>query len=514
MAERPRAIRSVLILGGGLTGLSAAAAFASALPRVRLTLVETPPDPAALADRMPGSLPEIHRFHQSIGLGEAELVGSGGATHRLGTRFENWSASGAPWIHVHGDHGAPYGPVPFHQLWIAARRAKRAAPFHLYAAAGALAEGGRFVHPRHEAGSLLSTFDYAFRVESQRYAPLLEARTGRRLTRARGEVGGIQRREDGGVVALLLKDGRRFEADLYLDCAGPSAPLLGLLDESFEHWGEWLPCDRLLLGETRQALPPASIDLAAATGIGWRWEAPGAGRTFAGLAYASALTTEARARRLFAAEVKADEADVAAIRPGRRPRPWVRNVVALGDAATAVDPLEAVNLHLAQSGIMRALELLPGRDCHPFELAEYNRRTEQETLRIRDILALHYLRSGRALGDFWRTLARRRLPDSLAHSLHQWTRRGRLPFHEEESFTRDSWFAILFGLGLLPDHVEPAARLDERDAAFVALQRFGERVQAETEDAPIYADYLTRTFPSSRNQISGAKRHPAPRNAF
>ncbi len=500
MAERPRAIRSVLVLGGGLTGLSAAAAIAHALPRVRLTLVETPPDPAALADRMPGSLPSIHRFHQAIGLGEAELVGSGAATHRLGTRFEHWSADGTPWIHVHGDHGAPYGPIPFHQLWAAARRTKRAAPFHLYAAAGALAEAGRFVHPRPDPASLLSTFDYAFRLEPERYAPLLAARAGRRLTRARGEVGGIQRREDGGVAALLLKDGRRFEADLYLDCAGPAAPLLGLLDDGFEDWGAWLPCDRLLVGAARKARPPAPTDLAAATGIGWRWESPGGGRTAAGLAYASAIATDARAHRLLASEGAADVDEAVSIRPGRRPLPWIRNVLALGDAAIVVDPLASVNLALARSAILRALELLPGRDCHPFEIAEYNRRTGQEALRIRDVLALHYLRCGRGQGDFWRALARRPLPDSLAHSLHHWTKRGRLPFHEEESFTPDSWFAILFGLGLLPDHVEPAARLEKPEEAFAALQRFGERVQAETKGAPLYADYLAQTFPASSSR--------------
>jgi len=40
-----RAIRSVAILGGGITGLSAAVAFARALPQVVITVIETAPDP-------------------------------------------------------------------------------------------------------------------------------------------------------------------------------------------------------------------------------------------------------------------------------------------------------------------------------------------------------------------------------------------------------------------------------------------------------------------------------------
>jgi tryptophan halogenase len=486
--ERPRAIRSILVLGGGLTALSAAAAFAKALPRARITLIELPPDPAALADRMPGSLPAIHHFHAAVGLDEATLLRSGAATPRLGLRFDKWSADGKPWLHVYGDHGVPYGAIPFHQLWIAARRAKRASPFHGYAAAGALVAADRFAMPNSDPQSLLSTFDYALRIEPDLYAARLASAAGKRLLRARGELGGIQRREDGGVAALMLKDGRRFEADLFLDCAGPAAPLLSHLDDGFEDWAAFLPADRLLIGAPRAAVPPVATDLVAATGVGWRWTVPMGGHASTGLAYASQITTEARARRVLGVEDQSDAAPPVAIRPGRRPRPWIRNVLALGDAAIAVDPLEWTNLCLAHSGILRALELLPGRDCHPIELAEYHRRTEQEAVRLRDFLALHYLRSGRTSGEFWRALAGRPLPDSLARTLDHFLKRGRLPFYEEESFTRDSWLAVLFGLGLFPDHAEPAARLAEPEEAFAAMRRFEERIRAETNGAPPFAD--------------------------
>ncbi|HEX5182194.1 MAG TPA: tryptophan 7-halogenase [Allosphingosinicella sp.] len=486
--ERPRAIRSILVLGGGLTGLSAAAAFAKALPRARITLVALPPDPAALADRMPGSLPAIHHFHAAIGLDEAALLRSGAAAPRLALRFEHWSASGASWLHVYGDHGLPLGAIPFHQVWAAARRAGRAAPFHFYAAAGALAAGNRFAPPNHDPQSLLSTFDYALRLEPDTYAARLAAAAGKRLLRARGEFGGVQMREDGGVASILLKDGRRFEADLFLDCAGPAAPLLGRLDSGWEDWSPFLPADRLLIGTAPAA--PSPSDLVSANSIGWCWSAPGREEGFAGFAYASAIAAEAWARRAFAAEAEVEDAELIVLRPGRRPRPWVRNVLALGDSAVAVDPLQWTNLALAHSAISRALELLPGRDCHPVELAEYNRRAEQEARRVRDVLALHYLRSGRAEGDFWRGLADRPLPDSLDDMLHHFLKRGRLPFHEEELFTRDSRLAILFGLGLAPEHLDPAAAAAGSKEALNALQKFEQRVQAETGGAPAYTDFL------------------------
>lgn len=189
-----------------------------------------------------------------------------------------------------------------------------------------------------------------------------------------------------------------------------------------------------------------------------------------------------------------------AIRTGRRPAPWTRNVLALGDAAIAVDPLGGANLNLAQSGIMRALELLPGRDCHPLELAEYNRRSEWEALRVRDFIALHYLRSGRSAGPFWTALAGRAPPHSLAKTLEQWERRGRLPFFEEESFDRESWTSALLGLGIMPREVDPIADAMGIDEAAAAVARQAEHLARFAERLPAYRDYLAQIVRGSARQ--------------
>lgn len=482
-----RAIRSVCVAGAGLVGLSAALAFARALPRTKLTLVALPPDPAALADRLSSTLPTVGRFHAAIGLDELELVRAGIATHRLATRFERWSASGETWHHGFGVNGAPVGDAPFAKAWAKARAAGRAAPFDRHNVAAVLAAAGRFVHPDANPQSPLSTYLYALRLDPPRYRARLEsACTSQGIERIEGALAGTGRREDGGLGALTLADGRRIEADLFLDCAGPGAPLLSAAGGGeFEDWGEWLPCDRLLLGESGDGrCDPA--DVAEAHPEGWRWTAPMPERLLSGFAFSTAVTGDARAAQLFG------EGEAVAIRPGRRPRPWTRNVLALGDAAVAVDPLAGTSLHLAQSAILRAIELLPGRDCHPLELAEYNRRTEWETLRVRDFIALHYLRAGRVDGPFWRAVANRAPPATLALTLEQWERRGRLPFFEEESFDNDGWAQALLGLGVMPRDVDPVADGIAPEAAAAAIERYAARLAALPERMPPYAEMLAR----------------------
>ena len=469
-----RAIRSVAILGGGITGLSAAVAFARALPQVVITVIETAPDPAALADRLPGSMTSVHRFHASVGLDEAALLRVGAAIPRLGLRFENWPAGSETWFHVHGDHGAQTGTIAFHQLWARARRAGQAEAYHRYAAAAVLAETGRFVHPQGDPGSPLAAFDYALRLDPDRYREVLASLADQlRVVRTQGSFAGVDRHGDGSAAALLLGDGRRIEADLYLDASGPAAVLAQAIGGEFEDWSSALPCDRLLLGEG----PPSAVspnDTIVGGAHGWQFVCPLPGRTLLGHVWSSSDPVPDREGRALI------------FRPGRRVDPWVRNVLAIGDAAVALDPLHWPNLHLAQSGIARALDLLPGRDCHPVEIAEYNRRSREEAQRMRDFQALHYLRAGASI----------EIPDSLARTLQQFESRGRLPTYDEDSLPDEIWLSALLGLGVLPREIQPLAAAVDSVAAATRMAEMRAGLAQLSARLPGFAEYLARAAAS------------------
>src|SRR5437763_530863 len=164
----------------------------------------------------------------------------------------------------------------------------------------------------------------------------------------------------------------------------------------------------------------------------------------------------------------------------RRLRPFVRNVLALGDAATALDPLHGFQLELVHRAILLALELLPGRDFHPLETDEYNRLAEQVTRRVRDFIAVHYVQH----------VGVENAPDSLARTLDQYGYRGRMPFHEDESVTRDSWTAVLLALGVVPDNLDPASGLIPFEQAISAMERLAQEIDRTVAELPAYVDYL------------------------
>ena len=131
-------IASVAVLGAGIVGLSAAVAFARALPGLTVTLIETPDDPMALVDHLPGTLSSITEFHDRIGLRERDLLAAG-ATHRIGTRLSDWTADGAPFVLAHGERSGTIALGAFHQHWLNARRAGKIAGFDAFSVPAVLA---------------------------------------------------------------------------------------------------------------------------------------------------------------------------------------------------------------------------------------------------------------------------------------------------------------------------------------------------------------------------------------
>ena len=472
MSDRHGPIRRVLVAGGGLVGWSAAAALQRRLPWLEVVILPIAPPADAIADRIHATLPSILGFHEDLGLSDADAVVRTGSNIRLGTLFEGWTTGRAghltDYVHAYGRHGRPFEGGSFHLHWARAARHQAPAPFDRFSAAAVMARAGRFAVPADDPEALVGGFEHGLHIDPVRYAAMLRAFALHCGVRERaGDLTGVEIGEDGFVAAALLAEGDRVEADLFVDATGPAARLRSALDDARISWASWLPCDRLIL-EDAAAMPADPLDRVTAHGCGWRWTGGGS----QGLVYASAFAG--------AAEWAGQGV---AIDPGTRSRPWLRNCVAIGDAATAVEPLEWTNLHLAHSAIDRIVAMLPGRDCAPVELAEYNRQCAAEAERVRDFLALHYAVSDRP-EPFWRAAAGIAPPPSLAHSLAQFRARGRLPFYEEETFAKDSWLAVLIGQNVLPERDDPLIGLVPPDRAAAAMTHYAQALAAAVAALP------------------------------
>ncbi|MCT8002738.1 tryptophan 7-halogenase [Sphingomonas sanguinis] len=475
-------IRTVLVVGGGLTGWYAAAALKRRAPFLDVTLLATPVAAAALADRITCTLPSLPGFQADLGIGVDDGVTRAGAGYRLGTRFVGWAEGLPDYVHAYGPYGHAIGPAAFHLHWVRSARNGMAQPFDAYSPAARIARDGRFAPPA--SGGIFGAHDFGLTLDPTRHPAMIRA-FGQHIG-VRDMVGAVAevRLDDRGHVAsVTTEQGRTLTADLFIDASGPAAMLRGAIDADRQDWSAWLPCDRVLLGRRPSGEGAPVLTTVSAHRAGWQWSSG----EQTGLAYSSAHLPDAEATAMLAKD-GSSVAPPITVRPGTRPQAWRGNCIAIGDAATQIEPLEWCNLHLALSAIDRLITMLPDRAMAPVEAADFNRQTLAEAERMRDFLAAHY-RTARRPEPMWQAVARAEPPASLAHTLSQFAERGRLPFYEEETFARDSWAAILLGQGFLPRRIDPLVHGVSATEVQAVMSRLSDAITDALPQIPAHAEW-------------------------
>jgi tryptophan 7-halogenase len=186
---------------------------------------------------------------------------------------------------------------------------------------------------------------------------------------------------------------------------------------------------------------------------------------------------------------------VSTIQNGRTTTPFFKNVVALGEAAGYLEPLEATGLHMIQSGLTRLLALWPTKAFDPLLAREYNQVTASEWELARDFLVLHYHASTRTDTSFWRQCQDIAIPDGLAHRLAHWRQSGRLISPQAELFQSPSWLSLYVGQGVEASGWDPLADARADTVDYKARLEGIARIIAETvPQMPLHKDLIAKSF--------------------
>jgi tryptophan halogenase len=66
-----------------------------------------------------------------------------------------------------------------------------------------------------------------------------------------------------------------------------------------------------------------------------------------------------------------------------------------------------------------------------------------------------------------------------------------LPYYEEETFSRDSWLAVLLGQGVRPRRTDPLADIVPTDKAAEALAAYRNSLGSFVAAQPLYHDAMS-----------------------
>ncbi|HZT03008.1 MAG TPA: tryptophan halogenase family protein [Steroidobacteraceae bacterium] len=490
-----RALRSIVIVGGGTAAWMAAAALAKVMASASCALTLIEPRADGTAGAAEGSIPNLRAFHRLLDIDERELLRATRASFKLATRFHDWRARGDSFLHPFGSYGLDVRHEVFQAYWLARKQAGSASRLEEWSVTGLAAALGRFGARPASDSSPLRHLSYAYHFDAALYARFLRIYAEKRgVHRIEGEVTDVTLDPMGRIESLRLSEGRSVSGDFFIDCSGAEARLIGqALEIGYEDWSHWLPCDRLVAIDCESAEDPAPITESRARESGWQWRIPLQGRTGHGHVYCSAYLSDDEAATAVPGGAPGTlrcEPRLQRFKAGRRASPWVRNCLALGEAAGFLEPLEWTGSHLVQTGLGRLFALFPDRDFEPAIGAEYNRLAALEYERLRDFLILHYAASQRDDAPLWRHCRAMPLPPTLAHKRDLFARTGRIVTLEEETFSPASWLAIYVGLGVWEGRHEPVIDLLGSPAMASRLEAMPATIRKAVETLPAHATYL------------------------
>lgn len=511
-------VHKILIVGGGTAGWLSAAYLAKHLGAssphgVQIELVESPAIAASVVGE--SAFPSLRGTLAAIGLDERRFMRGADATFKQGIQFMHW-------VRPPGGTGRDRY---FHPFCLPSHRngAPELLPYWLLGAAApgmpladAVTTQCRVVRAmrapkRPGDGSYLGAMNYAYHFDAARFAQVLaEHACGLGVQRRQATVAQVRLTASGDIDAVVTDEAGELRADLYLDCTGQRARLIGeALGSPFTRRNDALFVDRALAMqvpyEAAAAMPPYTV--ATAQEAGWSWDIALRERRGVGYVYSSGHSSDDRAevvlRQHLGPVANGIEARLLRFESGYRAQPWRRNCVAVGLSSGFVEPLESNGIALIEFACYLLAHLFPADGDFSRIAPRFNALLAARYERLIDFIKMHYCLSRRRDHRFWEdNTDPASVPQTLQDLLATWRCRPphRLDFvTDTDMFTPASWQYVLYGMeyptDLAPMHAA-FPRLDEARREFGLIRQVAEHAVGELPPHREMVEFMCRADPS------------------
>ncbi len=388
----------VLILGGGTAALLAAIAIKRHLPDRKLLMVRS--TKLGIIGVGEGTIATIGRFlHHYLGIEPLRFHQEVRPSIKLGIQFL-WG-SDTPYHYSFAPQFSAGNPA----------QSRFSQPIGAFCSsdatyaneASSLMYHGKVACLNSEGAPVLSP-RFAYHLENRRFVEFLERYTDELGVRKLDAIVQHVSVNKDGVETLRLDSGEHVSAKLFIDCSGFRSELLGkALNEDFLSFDNSLFCDRAVVGGwARDTDTYHAFTLAEAMNSGWSWRIEHDEIVNRGYVYSSSFITDEEAESEFRMKnPKVDSTRIVNFRSGVYRRTWVKNVVAIGNAAGFVEPLEATAIGFMTSAIDQVVAILRSSHVAEIHRSIFNRGQQENWMQVRDFLALHYKPNRHSRSAFW-----------------------------------------------------------------------------------------------------------------
>jgi tryptophan 7-halogenase len=286
-----------------------------------------------------------------------------------------------------------------------------------------------FVEPKEEEPITLASYG-GYHLDAGLYGKLLK-----RESIKRSNVSFIDSEVDsivGNIDYIVLKDGTKLTADLFVDCTGFSAILMNHVKTEWDDsYKERLFVDTAVavqLPYINKEKQQRNFTLCHALENGWVWSVPLQSRIGTGYVFSSRHIDPDQAKERFT-EYLIDrygynENDLSLrtvkFNTGVRRESWKGNAVAVGLSSFFLEPIESTAIAQLQIQAMKINELIKARHISLSNKAKvYNKGTNMALDGIANYIEAHYLFSKRKDSKFWRDVTALPLDSVHQENLNQ-----------------------------------------------------------------------------------------------
>ena len=458
--------KNITIVGGGSAGWMSATILLNQFPDKQITVVESPNHPTigvgeSTVSGEQSGFNGIGAWLKLLEIKDSDWMHHCDAIHKLSIRFENWYREDSG--HFHYPFGTPTlskqsteyensSQMPYTAFdWQHKKLFYPETPASDFAdtfwPVMALVNQNKALHsidlsdPKNRNDG---RFGWAYQFDATKFGIWLrdnycKAKYADRFTHIQAEVKEIPLDED-GIKYLVLDNGQKLEADLFIDCTGFKSLLLTKAFEvPFIPISDIIPNNYAWATKIPYTDPETQIvNYTNCTAIenGWIWEIPLWSRMGSGYVFSDKFISTDAALREFKYNLlkkgyeNVEDLDYHLIpmRCGVQSKLWVKNTLAIGLSAGFIEPLQSNGLQSIYQFLFNLVKTLKRGRISEWDRREYTAKCHDDFYECAHVVAFTYVLSHRDDTEYWRDILNRDYPEDMFTNISTGISKG---FHRE-----------------------------------------------------------------------------------
>jgi tryptophan halogenase len=414
-------INSVVIVGGGSSGWMSAATLIRFYPNLDITLIESENIPTIGVGE--STQASITSWFNMLGIDHKDMMKNTDASYKLGIKFTDfYEKNDGGFFYPFGDgvFDNYHHEIDSSTIWnfkkLFYKNIKNSDYANCFYPQMSLINSNTILDTDEMDGFNIK-HDVAFHFDALKMAEYLKNKFAkpRGVKHVLADVIDVSV-GDAGIEKIKLSNGDEVSADLFVDCTGFKALLIGQhMGSEFIKFDDKLPVNRawaIQLQYKDKDKEMLNYTDSTALSSGWVWAAPLWSRIGTGYVYSDKFISPEDALEEFKEHIRktrgegfiSDDSIFRDIKftSGMRKDSWVKNVVAIGLSAGFIEPLESNGLHTTYELLLKLVKSLNRGFVNQWDIDSYNYIAYSTINSFKEFVQSHYFLSKRNDSEFWK----------------------------------------------------------------------------------------------------------------